>query len=111
MRNYLIISAIILLAGCSTNLKGVDEVNFRVNSYTVDCYGEMEGKCLLIQEGDLIGSEEWELFYYEDSIVGFVHEPGYIYNIVVLRTKIENPPMDASSYRYELLRILSKEKV
>lgn len=110
MKNRILIILVMLVAGCSTTAQGVEEIYLRVNSYTVDCVGEMEGKCLLVQEGDKIGTEEWEYFYYEDSIVGFDYEPGYIYNLVVKRTEIKNPPQDGSSFRYELVRIQSREK-
>ena len=99
-----------LMISCSTSVKDVDGTILRVNHYTVDCVGEMQGKCLLVQEGEMIGTEDWEYFYYEDSIIGFEYEPGYIYQIVVKKTKVPNPPQDASSIKYVLLRIISKEK-
>ncbi|WP_372919976.1 DUF4377 domain-containing protein [Salegentibacter sp.] len=82
-----------------------------VNSYTVECVGEMEGNCLLVQEGDEIGTEDWNLFYYEDSISGFDYEPGYIYHLKVQKKKVKNLPMDGSSISYRLIKIVSKEKV
>lgn len=106
-----LIAVLILSVACSTSIRNDDEVTLRVNSYTVDCMGVVEGKCLLVQEGNKIGSPEWELFYFEDSIEKFRYEPGYIYTLLVRKTEIENPPQDASSFRYELLRILAKEKV
>lgn len=110
MKNRTLFFLLLIVAGCSTTAKGVDEIHLRVNSYTVDCVGEMEGNCLLVQEGDNIGSEEWEYFYYEDSIIGFNYEPGYIYDLVVQKKEISNPPQDGSSYQYELVRIVSQEK-
>lgn len=111
MKNFCLIIILALVYGCSTAVKDPDETIMRINSHTVDCVGGvMEGKCLLVQEGDLIGTEDWEYFYFEDSIIGFEYEPGYIYRIVVKKTTIPDPPQDASSLRYELLRILSKEK-
>ncbi|MBL4649217.1 MAG: DUF4377 domain-containing protein [Aureispira sp.] len=81
--------------------------NFRVNSYTVDCVGVGPQKCLLVQEGDLIGTNDWEYFYY--GIKGFDYEEGYIYNLNVKQTAIANPLQDASSVEYELIELLSKE--
>ncbi len=80
-----------------------------VNSYTVKCIGEMEGTCLLVQEGNMIGTENWEYFYFMDSIEGFNYEPGFVYALEVKKTEIENPPADVSSTKYELVRIISKE--
>lgn len=100
---------VFLIIGCSSADVGVNEIKMRINSHTVECVGEAEGNCLLVQEGDQIGTDDWELFYYEDSILGFNYEPGYIYNIIVKKTPLENPPMDGSSIVYELVRIVSKE--
>ena len=85
------------------------EINMMVNSYTVDCVGETEGTCLLVQEGDMIGTENWENFFYSDSIEGFNYEPGYIYGLQVKKTEVENPPAGGSSIRYELVKIVTKE--
>jgi hypothetical protein len=92
----------------SDDIRVVDMV---VNSYTEECVGEREGNCLLVQEGDHIGTDNWSLFYYEGSIEGFDYEPGYIYHLKVKKKKIKNPPMDGSSISYRLVRIMSKEKV
>ena len=86
-----------------------ESVNMRVNSYTVDCVGEMEGICLLVQEGDMIGTENWENFYYYNSIEGFTYEPGFVYGLMVNKTEEENPQAGASSIKYELVKIVSKE--
>ncbi|SKB71973.1 protein of unknown function [Salegentibacter salinarum] len=47
-----------------------------VNRYTEECLGESEGNCLLVQEGEQIGTDECSLFFYKDSIEGFDYEPG-----------------------------------
>ena len=110
MKRYFYILIFLILSGCGAKEEVIGETHLRVNSYTVDCVGVMEGQCLLVQEGDLVGSEDWEYFYFEDGIVGFDYEPGYIYNLLVKKVPVKNPPMDGSSIRYELIRILSKEK-
>ncbi|HSI71386.1 MAG TPA: DUF4377 domain-containing protein [Gillisia sp.] len=102
---------VFLLFSCSISGDTIQVADMMVNSYTVECVGEMEGNCLLVQEGDQIGSEDWSLFYYEDSISGFDYEPGYIYHIKVQKKKVKNPPADGSSISYRLVRIVSKEKV
>lgn len=100
-----------LLLSCSVNTGAIGEANMRVNSYTAECVGEMEGTCLLVQEGDKMGTEDWEYFYYVDSIEGFSYEPGFIYDLQVKKIPIENPPMDGSSIKYELVKVISKKKV
>lgn len=104
--------ALFLVFGCNgVEETGVEVVSLRVNSFTVECVGEMEGNCLLVQEGDEIGTDNWENFYYEDDIVGFNYEPGYIYDLLVKKTTFKNPPMDSSAIKYHLVKIISKEKV
>ena len=90
-----------------TNSNG--EINMMVNSYTVDCYGEREGTCLLVQEGDLIGSENWEYFYFYNNIEGFTYEPGYIYGLTVKKTEVKETAAGGSSIKYELVKIVSKK--
>ncbi len=100
---------LVVVASCGTTSSDLGEIQLRVNSYTVDCVGEMEGTCLLIQEGENIGTEDWEYFYYVNSIEGFEYEPGYIYDLIVVKRNIPNPPADGSSYKYELVKIISKK--
>ena len=53
--------------------------------------------------------ENWEYFYNE--IDGFTFEPGYLYKLLVSVESILNPPADASSLKYRLIRVLEKEEV
>lgn len=110
MKRYLLIFLLVNFTGCGLKEDKAPVTMMRVNSYTVDCVGEMEGKCLLVQEGEAIGSDDWHYFYYEDSIIGFDYEPGYIYLLAVKRTPVKNPPADASSYEYELVRVISRKE-
>jgi hypothetical protein len=72
----------------------------------VQCQGEASQLCLLVRES---ADGVWRHFY--SPIEGFEHEEGFQYLIEVERTRIPNPPADASSFRYRLLRVLSKEAV
>ena len=111
MKIYMIFIIIISVFSCNNTDIAAEITGLRVNSYTVECYGEMDGNCLLVQEGDKIGTEDWDYFYYEDSIVGFDYEPGYMYDLIVRKIRIEDPPQDGSSIRYELIRVVSKDRV
>lgn len=84
------------------------KANMRVNHFTQTCQGPFEGNCLLVQEGADIRSDNWSLFYFENSIEGFAYEAGYIYDLRVEKTHIPNPPQDASSIEYKLIEILKK---
>lgn len=109
MKKFFYIILFFSLAACGVSEETtLETVTLRVNSYTVQCTGEMEGECLLVQEGDAIGSEDWEYFYYRDSIEGFEYEPGFVYDLLVRKIPVKDPPMDAPSVRYELVRVLSK---
>ncbi|MEP4534937.1 MAG: DUF4377 domain-containing protein [Cyclobacteriaceae bacterium] len=101
----------ISLSNCSDKDETPTTANMRVNYYTEKCIGEMEGECLLVQEGANIGSDDWQFFYYASSIEGFNYEPGFIYDLLVKKNTIENPPMDASSIKYELVEIVTKTEV
>lgn len=109
MKKLMFVSLLFFIVSCGPQIIDTNRVNMMVNSYTVECVGEAEGTCLLVQEGEMIGTENWEYFYYVDSIEGFTYEPGFIYGLIVKKTEIENPPADGSSIRYELVRIVSKE--
>ena len=102
----------LLLLYCNPSDHTVDEAYIpkgtllRVNSYTEICQGLIEIQCLLVQEGDQIGTDRWEFFY--TTIDGFDYEEGFLYDLDVKITEIENPPADASSLRYELIKLIEK---
>lgn len=85
----------------------VPETDIYINSYMTDCVGIGPMQCYLVQEGSLIGSDDWNLFY--DKIHGFDYDEGFVYHLKVRIEKVANPPMDASSRKYVLLQIISKE--
>lgn len=68
-------------------------------------FGMMMTECLQKRTG--VG--RWSSLY--GGISGFDFVPGNIYRLLVLETKVENPPADGSSIEYSLLRILSKKSV
>ena len=74
-----------------------------VNSELSDCVGISPQKCMQIRDSV---ESSWDHFY--DKIHGFTYESGFAYHLEVLITDVENPPADASSKKYELVKILSK---
>jgi len=58
-------------------------------------------------EGDKSG---WFTLY-NNAIVGFTYEEGYMYKLLVKRTHIKNPPQDGSSHKYELIKLIDKNKL
>jgi hypothetical protein len=83
---------------------GVERMIFEIDSQKVPCTGVGPMECLRIREP---GEVEWRFFY--DSIEGFTFEPGFRYVVEVDRTRVENPPADASSFRYRLVELVSKD--
>ena len=85
----------------------IPEQEMRVNSYKTSCVGEGPQSCYLVQEGELIGTEDWRFFY--GNIIGFHYQQGYLYRLKVRVEKVENPAMDASDRKYILLQVISME--
>jgi hypothetical protein len=82
-------------------------VTFDIKEHTVQCYGIVPQRCLLVKEPH---RTKWEYFY--DAIEGFDYEKGYRYRIVVEKKHIRNANIqDRSAYRYRLLRILKKIEI
>ena len=69
----------------------------------VNCVGVVPRKCMLVREA---GEQNYTYFY--DTIEGFDYQPGYNYKLRVRKTRIENPPMDASSIQWTLVEQLEK---
>lgn len=84
-------------------------VNFRVNHYKQSAVGLSPTLVLLVQEGDKIGTDEW--IYHYSEINGFNYEWGYVYDLRIKKTMVDNPPADASSIEFDLEEIISKKQV
>lgn len=52
---------------------------------------------------------DWEYFY--GDIDGFDYEEGYEYEVEVQLEELKNPPMDASSVEYTLIKVVEKKAV
>jgi len=76
---------------------------FYIDSKLVDCHGVIPQRCMLIKKEN---ESDWSFFY--DNIEGFEYEEGYRYTLLVNVTRIENPPQDASSLDYKLIKIIKK---
>lgn len=77
-----------------------------IDSETATCTGVGKQECMKIRAP---GEEEWRLFY--GSIQGFVFEPGLRSVVEGERTRVRNPPADASSLRYRLVEVVRREPV
>ena len=80
------------------------EKTIYVGPTLVDCEGEGPQKCLQVKENP---EDEYSLFY--DPIEGFDYEQGYQYELRVGVDPVPDPPAGASSLRYTLIEVVSKE--
>ena len=71
----------------------------------VECEGVGPQLCLQIRNSP---DAEWQLCY--DEIDGFEPTPGTSYEIEVRVIPVEDPPQDASSFRYELVRVIAQQR-
>lgn len=77
-----------------------------VQDHLAECTGVGVQLCLLVREAS---EEQFGLFY--DGIGGFEYDWGYVYEVEVDRYPVPDPPIDGSSIRTELRRVLAKERV
>ncbi|PWG06221.1 DUF4377 domain-containing protein [Polaribacter aquimarinus] len=106
MKVIFIFFSIVFLTSCP-NETGILEVEktLIIASKKVECVGVSSQQCFLIKENE---QQSWEYFY--DSINDFNYEEGFEYVILVIEEEIENPPQDASSIKYSLVKVISKIK-
>ncbi|MTC60922.1 DUF4377 domain-containing protein [Providencia rustigianii] len=111
MKKLLLASSVIfLLAGCQTGASTntmkptTNNKTFYVDSSLADCVGVAPMKCMKVKEKP---ADNWQYFY--GSIQGFTYEPGYNYVLEVQQFDVPNPPADAPSVRYELVKIIEKK--
>jgi len=78
-----------------------DTTRIWVAPETVECVGEAVQDCLQVKTSE---DGEWELFY--DEIEGFTYVQGTAYVLDVEISEIKDPPADASSLGYRLVRVV-----
>lgn len=100
----LIVVAVGLFVACS-NENAVEKTIF-VAPQKVECVGEGPQECFLIKES---ADDDWQFWYF--PIEGFDFEQGFLYELQVKETTVENPPADASSVTLELVEVVNKEPV
>ena len=101
---------LLICASCASSASIEPELTvtlMRINSYTETCQGLVKQQCLLVQEGSAIDTDSWSYFYSE--IEGFDYEEGFLYDLEVhISSRPEPVPVDASSLRYVLVKVISK---
>ena len=94
----LLVASVVVLLSCS----GVRTV-LVVAPYREPCVGVGPRECLVVRHA---GAGEWEFFY--DAIEGFHFVPGYQYTLLVRKSAVSEPLADASSARWQLIRVLDR---
>ncbi len=107
----LLLICVLTFTACRSTKSSQDDDNGRVlfvNAYTKPCNaGVMTKNCLLVKWDSTAG--DWTYFYNE--IEGFTYQKGYVYKLLIHEEPVQNPPADASSMHYSLLKIVSKTPV
>jgi hypothetical protein len=94
-------------ASAATAAPSSDKKRLFVRETRATCEGgEGPRKCLQVRESE---SGDWQLFY--APIKGFKYEEGTKYELEVSVRHAPNAPADASSLVYELVAIISQQKV
>ncbi|WP_460219278.1 DUF4377 domain-containing protein [Psychroserpens sp. MEBiC05023] len=89
------------------HIKSKEIVVLKVNAQEVECDGAHgKQRCLEIKELGI--DKEWQLEY--DGIKGFEFKPGFVYNLQVQKIELKDPPQDASSIVYKLIKVIKKEQ-
>ncbi len=108
MKNLLIILASLLFISCNEDDE-TTSVTLRVDHYKQTAVGVDKTLVLLVQENKKVGTDDWNFLY--SDIQGFEYEMGYVYDLIVIKHIVRNPPADGSSVQYSLKEINSKVKV
>ena len=109
-KHILLLITISILFSCSSeNENKTQIIDMRINHYQSTGLALGPVMTLMVQEGNTIGTNNWNTFY--DNIDGFNYIPGKVYNLSVKVEKVNNPPADGSSLKYTLLEVKSIEEV
>ncbi len=103
VQTWIFLGFLMLSVGVISEVYAEETKTIFVNSQLMDCVGVGPQKCMQIKY-DL--DSDWQFFY--DRIDGFIFSEGFSYELLVKISDIENPPDDASSKNYELIKIISK---
>ncbi|MCC4213786.1 DUF4377 domain-containing protein [Leeuwenhoekiella parthenopeia] len=110
MKKILFLTLLCLINySCSNDVDESEVVSMRVNHYQTTAIGLSPQLVLMVQEGNAIGSSEWSYLY--EGISGFDYVAGKTYDLTVKKERITNPPADASTIQYSLIRIQSTEEI
>ncbi|MCE2527779.1 MAG: DUF4377 domain-containing protein [Actinomycetia bacterium] len=91
----------VTVGGCALGSSSSRQARLWIAPELADCVGVGPQKCMLVKESV---DAEWEFFY--DGIKGFTYTEGVSYILDVEIFEVTDPPADASSLEYRLVRIV-----
>ena len=106
MKKSIILFSILFFSSCKTKQQFE---TIWINHSKVPCMTMFLTECMQLCDGDNEPNNKWRNF--SDKIEGFNFEEGYLYKLKVKKEIIENPPADASNFKYILVIQLEKNKV
>ncbi|NNH71727.1 DUF4377 domain-containing protein [Nocardia uniformis] len=90
--------------GVTSTVPATEVFDIYIADQLVPCAGVAPMECLQVRRDP---DSPWELHYF--GIEGFDFEPGYTYHLEVEERPWVNPPADAPSATWHLVRVISKE--
>ena len=103
MKAPLLLCSALLLGACQST---PTTETLYIQDQLADCVGVAPMKCMQVRSQP---GASWSLFY--QQIEGFTFEPGFRYQLEVHTEQLTDVPADASSVRYQLIRVVSKQPV
>ncbi|WP_459955618.1 DUF4377 domain-containing protein [Nocardia sp. IFM 10818] len=91
-------------ASSTPMVPGARQFEIYVAPEEVPCTGMAPQSCLQVRRAP---DSPWELHYFD--IEGFDYRPGYTYHLLVEERPWLNPPADAPSHTWHLIKVISKE--
>ncbi|MFI6870338.1 DUF4377 domain-containing protein [Nocardia sp. NPDC050406] len=90
--------------GVTTSVAAAETFTVYVADKQVPCTGVAPMECLQVRRDP---NGPWELHYF--GIEGFDYEPGYTYTLEVEERPWVNPPADAPSVTWHLVKVIAKQ--
>ncbi len=109
MKKLAILLILTLTACTNDDSAGEERVNMIIDHHYEMGVGVGPVPVLRVQEGEQVAADQFQIFY--GGIAGFDFEPGFVYELEVLKRNVENPPADAPSIEYVLVNEISKVPV
>jgi heat shock protein HslJ len=98
-------SSLVLVLKEIINQEPVTVKTVYIGPERVECEGEGPQECYQYKEEP---DSEWQLYYF--GIDGFDYEEGYVYELRVAESVVENPPAGGSSVQLSLVEMVDKSE-